>query len=198
MAPEAHLRSARDSRRIGPGRLVTSLALAVAVMVESAHTANAALFLIFDRTSGPPGTVVNVQTGGNGACASCPSRMPLYFVAAAVSDAITAPDDPRLVPLGHLNVEGRGNGTAKLVVPQVPNGRYIVMAYCRPCAPYSAGRAMLPVGPFPTPFRVLGSAANGTSAIWPWIVVGALGALFLATALGWSFRRRRAQPSASR
>jgi hypothetical protein len=174
---------------------MASLALAVTLVIATADIANAALFLIFDRASGRPRTVVHVHTGGNGACASCPPRMPLYFATAAVSDAIEAPDDPRLIPVGHLTVDGRGNGSAVFTVPDVPNGRYVVMTYCKPCAPYSAGRTMLPLGPFPTPFRVFGSSRDGASSIWPWIAIGLLGGLLAAATLVWSFRRRRARSS---
>jgi len=166
--------------------------LAAALVIATANVASAALFLVFDRASGHPGTVVHVHTAGNGACASCPPRMSLYFVAAAVSDAIKAPSDPRLVSVGHLTVDASGSGSAVFRVPDVPNGRYIIMTYCKPCAPYSAGRTMLPLGPFPTPFRVLGSSADGSPSIWPWIA-GGLGGLLTVAALVWSLRRRRAR-----
>src|SRR5438093_989348 len=124
---EEDVRVTSVSRPIHVSHLTTSVALAAPLVIATANVASAALFLVFDRASGHPGTVVHVHTAGNGACASCPPRMSLYFVAAAVSDAIKAPSDPRLVLVGHLTVDGRGNGSAVYMVPNVPNGRYIVM-----------------------------------------------------------------------
>jgi len=187
------LRDTGVSNLLKPGSLIVCLTLAAALLIATAEVASAALALIFDRTTGPPGTVVHVHTGGNGACATCPPGMSLYFAATAVSDAIRAPDDPRLVPVGHLTVDGRGNASAVLIVPEVPNGRYVVMTYCKPCAPYSAGRVMLPLGPFPTPFTVVGRSVGRPLPIWPWIAGGLLGGVLAAAAFAWSFRRRRAR-----
>lgn len=181
-----------------PGSLIVCLSLAAAPLIATADVASASLFLIFDRTSGPPGTVVHVHTGGNGACSVCPRRMPLYLGEAAISDGITAPDDPRLIHVGRLIVDDQGDGSGLLTVPEVPNGRYIVMTYCKACAPNSAGRVILPLGPFPTPFRVVGSSAGRAAPVWPWIVGGLLSGVLAAAALAWSFRRRRARSAVGR
>jgi hypothetical protein len=128
-------------------------ALAVALVIGAATAAEASLFLEFDRTSGRPGTIVHVHTAGDGACVVCPHRLRLYFAEASIADEITSPDDPRLVRVGRLRVDTLGNARGKLTVPLVSRGRYVVMTYCKPCAPGSGGRAMLPLGPDP-PFRV--------------------------------------------
>jgi len=83
-----------------PRPLIACLALATALLLATADVAIASLFLIFDRTSGTPGTVVHVHTGGNGACVVCPHRMPLYFAQAAISDGIGSPGDSRLTQVG--------------------------------------------------------------------------------------------------
>ena len=186
------MRDTRLRNLLRPGPLIVCLALAAALVIATSDVAGASLFLIFDRTSGPPGTVVHVRTGGKGACVVCPHRMPLYFAEAATSDGIRAPDDSRLFPVGRLIVDERGDGSGALTVPEVPNGRYVVMTYCKPCAPNSAGRVILPLGPFP-PFRVVGSSAGRSGPVWPWIVGGLLGAVVAAAALACSFRRRRAR-----
>jgi hypothetical protein len=118
--------------------------------------------------------------------------MPLYFAEAAISDVIRAPDDPRLVQVGLLIVDDRGDGSGLLTVPEVPNGHYVVMTYCKPCAPNSAGRVILPLGPFP-PFTVVGNSADRSAPVWPWIVGGLLGWVLAAAALVWWFRRRHAR-----
>jgi hypothetical protein len=143
----------RDQRGIGLGRFILALAIAAALVLGIADVAQASLFLEFDRTHGRPGTVVHVRTAGDGACTVCPHRLRLYFVQARFVDDITSPDDLRLVLVGRLKVDGDGNGTGRLTVPMVVRGRYEVMTYCKPCAPGSGGRTMLPLGPDP-PFRV--------------------------------------------
>ncbi|HET7868818.1 MAG TPA: hypothetical protein VFM85_00660 [Actinomycetota bacterium] len=165
------------------------LTLATALVAVSANVAQASLFLIFDRTSGRPETVVHVRTAGDGACAACPHRMSLYFAAAAAADSIRSPDDPGLIQVGTLTVDDRANGSGLLTVPEVRNGPYVVMTYCEPCASHSAGRVILPVGPFP-PFRVFGSAVALSTPIWSWVVAGLLGGAF-AAAFTWLIARSR-------
>jgi hypothetical protein len=139
---------------------------AVAVWLLHADSALAALFLIFDRTSGSPGAVVRVQTGGNGGCTHCPSPMQAYWLAASVSSEVTDPRDSRLIAAGQLEVDAAGNAKGTITVPNVPNGPYVVMVYCPPCAPHSAGRSLLPVGPDP-PFVVSGPAIVASSIAAP-------------------------------
>ena len=142
--------------RVGPrspARLLVPFALVTVFVMATATAAEASLFLEFDRTHGRPGTVVHVHTAGEGACTVCPHRLRLWFAEASIADEITSPDDPRLVRVGRLRVDTQGNARGRLTVPLVPNGRYTVMTYCKPCAPGSGGRSMLPLGPDP-PFRV--------------------------------------------
>ena len=163
-------------------RIRIVLAFSAAMVIATAGNAGASLFLIFDRASGPPGTVVHVTTGGKGACILCPRRMPLFFAHASIADAITDRDDSRLVPVGELIVDDDGNGSGVLTVPQVPAGRYFAMTFCEPCAPDSAGRSVLPLGPFPA-FEVVGSSVERLPApIRPWIGGGLLGILVVTLA----------------
>jgi hypothetical protein len=161
--------------------LLLCLALAAALLAVTADVAHSSLFLVFDRTSGGPGTVVHVRTAGRGACAVCPRRMPLYFAETGVADRIKSPDDPRLVQVGVLNVDDHANGSGLFTVPDVREGRYVVMTYCEPCAPTSGGRVILPLGPSP-PFRVFDGAAAQSTRVWPWVLAGLLAVSF-ATAV---------------
>ena len=108
------------------GRLLPCLVITTALLAVWTDIAHASLFLVFDHTSGRPGTLVHVHTAGEGACLVCPSRMPLYFAGATVSDEITAPDDPRLVEVGALIVDEHGNGSGTITVPGVSSGAYIL------------------------------------------------------------------------
>ena len=177
-----------------PSRLIFCLILAGVFVLTWFGIASASLFLIFDRTAGAPGTVVHVRTGGSGACIVCPHRMPLYFAQAATSAEIKSRADPRLVSVGSLVVNDQGDGSGALTVPDVPNGRYAVMTYCKPCASESAGRAILPVGPFP-PFRVVGSSVAPPTAVWRWVIGALLGVVFATTAGIWLLRRRSSSSS---
>jgi len=118
--------------------------------------------------------------------------MPLYFAEATVADEISSPEDARLVEVGRLILDELANGIGTFTVPDVRSGGYVLMTYCTPCAPSSGGRAMLPVGPFPPspPFRVLGGSVGKPTAIWVWVLTGALGALMATAALATARRRR--------
>ena len=195
---KASLRNVRASRMLSAGPLLVCLALATALLAVSVDVAQASLFLVFDRTSGWPGTVVYVRTAGNGACPSCPHRMVLYFAGAEVADSIKSPGDPGLVRVGTLTVDDHANGSGLFTVPEVRNGRYVVMTYCEPCASNSGGRVILPLGPFPA-FRVFGSTIAQSTPIWRWVVAGLLGVGFVAAAFTWllarSRRRNQVRPS---
>ena len=172
------------------GRLLPCLVITTALLAVWTDIAHASLFLVFDHTSGRPGTLVHVHTAGEGACLVCPSRMPLYFAGATVSDEITAPDDPRLVEVGALIVDEHGNGSGTITVPGVSSGAYILMTYCEPCAPTSSGRVMLPLGPFPpsAAFGVLdGSVRTPT---WLRALAGVLAAVFAVAAFVTARARR--------
>ena len=177
--------------------LVTTAALAIACLTATAHGADASLFLVFDRTSGAPGTVVHVRTGGTAGCTECPDLLPLYFAEVTATDRIVSFEDPALTRAGALTVDTKGNGQGTITVPDVPNGRYDVLAYCRPCAATSGGRSILPVGPFPGSFRVVGSAASSPTSVSLWTLVGLATALLAGIAFGFQrlMARRRTTES---
>jgi hypothetical protein len=138
-------------------RLISATGAVLAALVLSAGPAQGALFLTFDPTSGPPGTIVKTRTGGTGALAGiAPARLPLYFVgssvAAAVPRSVPSADflsgDDRLVAVGEVVSDAQGAGALDFPVPDLPPGRYEVRAYCPPCAPLSVGDNFLPVGEF--------------------------------------------------
>ena len=184
--------SLRNQHLIGlikSGPIIVCLALA-AFLAMTADVAHASLFLVFDRTSGGPGTVVHVRTAGRGACAVCPHRLPLYFVETGIVDRIQSPDDPRLVQVGVLTVDDHANANGLFTVPEVREGRYVVMTYCDPCAPTSGGRVILPLGPSP-PFWVFGSAAVQPTRVWPWVLAGLLAVSFAAAVFTWLVTRSR-------
>jgi hypothetical protein len=131
------------------------VALTALLLVSGA--AQAALFVTFDPTSGPPGAIVKARTGGEGALANVAlPRMPLYFVGASVAAdvprSVAGPDslsgDDRLVAVGEIVSDAKGNGALDFPVPDLPPGHYEVRAYCPPCARYSLGDNLLPVGEF--------------------------------------------------
>jgi hypothetical protein len=169
-----------------------------ALWASATGTSSASLFLVFDRTSGAPGAVVNVRTGGSAGCTECPPRIELYFVEATAADRTTSPDDPGLERAGELFVGSDGNGHGRLTIPDVPNGDYTVIAHCDECAPTSGGRAMLPVGPFDAPFSVIGSSIGASHPVWTWFVALAVvsGILTLVLLL-WPRRHHPHPPESS-
>lgn len=188
--------------------LVTSF-LAVAA-VSWTEGASASLFFTFSRTSGAPGVAVTVRT--NGAITVLPARYPplrvflgreedLEWITFMRQDEgeITSPDDGRLILLGHLTVDAEGNGELRFTVPDVPPGHYRTVIHCVPCAPYSAGRELLPTGPFGPPFVVL--PGNQRSERFPTesLLVGLASAATIAFVgvLFWASKRRRPKRPAS-
>jgi hypothetical protein len=183
-----------------------ALALAVASSLAGivAVAANAALSLTFSTTRAAPGAIVYVQTGGSGALAGIPTGGPPLRVFLIPADevspnspdiGVTWPGDSRLIGLGDLTVDGRGNGTLLFIVPDVPGGEYTTVTHCAACAPFSGGRELLATGPFPGPFVVLDSGASDDGRpLWA-VTVGVAGALlFLLVVLfgtrTWLLRRR--------
>jgi hypothetical protein len=65
-----------------------------------------------------------------------------------MEEEITSPDDSRLILLGRLSVDADGSGRLRFTVPDVAPGLYQTVTHCVPCAPYSAGRELLPTGAF--------------------------------------------------
>ena len=174
-------------RRLG---ILLSVAAVAALAPGSAQ---AALFLVFSTTNAAPGDLVNARTGGEGALRlvrSDSTALRVFLAPAEEVDTITAPDDTRLVPLGRLRVDENGNGHLRFIVPNVPAGDYLTLTHCVRCAPYSAGRELLPTGPFPGHFIVLGGEGSGGFPVIP-VAVGAGAAGFLVVGVGWALRRRR-------
>ena len=173
-------------------RLAALLAVA-AVAALWAGSARASLFLVFSTTEALPGTMVAVRTGGEGALSTLADAPPLrvFLAPADAADEITSVDDGRLVLLGRLRVDAGGNGRLRFVVPDVPAGEYATLTHCVPCAASSAGRELLPTGPFRGPFIVLGSETGSRFPLLA-VALGAGGGGFvLLLGIGWVLRRRR-------
>jgi hypothetical protein len=177
-------------------RVAVALAAFVAVVATST-TAFAAFALSFERSSASSGSRILVHTIGKGSCRLCPSSVPLFFVPAESVDTVQSRDDPLLTPIGTLRVNSDGDGAGTIVVPPLTPGGYMVMAHCEPCAATSAGRELLPVGPFPNPFELTSGRASlkspteeaAESPIVP--IVLAAGFAALAGSLLWVRRRHR-------
>lgn len=128
--------------------LIGALATAALMNLLAAWPASAALFVILEPTSGPPGTEVRGRTGGEGAFSTPVDPLPTFLVAEKVADSVTSPDDRGLIEIGRLVVDAAGNGQISFRVPQIEPGDYVVMVFCPSCAPFSAGRTMAAVADF--------------------------------------------------
>jgi|ERR671924_265787 hypothetical protein len=135
-------------------RRVVVIAAAALATAGVAGAASAALSLTFDRAAAAPGETVVARTAGKGAFAralrATVRRSPprVFLVDPAEAEQVRSPADARLVELGRLRIDRRGNGRLEFVVPDVSRGEYTTLIYCRPCARYSDGRALLPAGQF--------------------------------------------------
>jgi len=166
--------------------------LAAAAVTDGAR---AALYLVFSGTQGPPGAVVIAQTGGEGGISNVTETSPpvrVFLAPADQASQITSPTDGRLILLGRLRVNEAGNGQLRFTVPDVSPGEYTTLTHCVPCAATSAGRELLPTGPFPGHFVVLDAAGEDGFPMLPVILgVGAAVVLFGVTGR-WALLRRRA------
>jgi hypothetical protein len=117
-----------------------TLVLVVLFVALLAPPARGALFMEFDPPRGRPGTIVTGRTAGEGALTGGTGRRFLVYL-----DSLETKD---WIPIGHVAVDKRGNGTLEFEVPDVPGGKYTVLMSCPPCAPYSAGRTEVPIGDF--------------------------------------------------
>lgn len=85
-------------------------------------------------------------------------------------------------PLGELTVDAAGNGELRFTVPDMPAGDYTTLTHCVPCAPFSAGRELLPTGP-DQPFVVLeGNTGSSGLPLLP-VALGTAGGLGILAAL---------------
>jgi hypothetical protein len=174
------------------GRTLLSLAVVVLGAAVLAGRASGALFLTFSTTRAGPGTVVTARTGGKGALANIPKgSTPLRVFLAPAREAarISSPDDGRLIALGRLLVDPKGDGSVRFTVPDVPPGRYTTITHCIPCAAFSGGGEMAPTGPFPGSFIVTQRSDDGFPLL-P-VLLGAAAALVGAGVVGWRGRKRR-------
>lgn len=184
-------RSALDLTHTSPGSLdlprrsidrrsLLTAGIAVAlVALFTAGTAIAALFINLDPDRGPSGTLVAGRTMGDGAFEAAIDPLPAFLVSDVTAGTVTTADDPSLVEVGKLVVDVAGNGRISFVVPTLDPGEYVLMIYCPPCAPTSAGRTMLPVADFTvTPSPPTTDTAPSTPRP-TLVVVGVVGALLV-------------------
>lgn len=135
-------------------RIVPLAALAILALALAAGGANAALWLLFSRTTAEPGDTVVVRTGGRGALLVAKRRgdlrrwpLRVFAVSKADAESVRSPRDARLSPLGRLSVDRNGDGRLRFVVPNLPAGDYTTLVHCVSCARYSNGRTLVPGGP---------------------------------------------------
>jgi hypothetical protein len=177
-------------------RVITVAAALSVILVATSPPSSASLAVSFDTESGSPGSEIRMRTIGEGACQLCPPTLPLFFVAATSVDTVRSPSDPLLTPVGQLHIDSQGNGSASIVLPRLTPGQYMVMAYCEPCAATSAGRRMLPIGPFPEPFNLTGDAkpSSPSASVGTPATVAILVGIGAVVAIGWlllTAKRRR-------
>lgn len=175
------------TRLLGIAALVVTLGLAQGV-------AHAALWLELTPSTAPRGAIVHAKTLGKRALATKRAlSLPTFLVDSEVK-RIQDPDDARLVRIGDLRVNESGDGSLTFRVPDLPPGAYTVMVHCQVCAPFSAGREILPAGEFviePGPPVASPPQPRGDSGTYWWIVPVLVLALALALlALSVSARRR--------
>jgi hypothetical protein len=151
---------ADDSHNAPVRRLVVIALLGALLAALAAGSTDAALWLLFSKTSAQPGDLVFVRTGGNGALLAASKRgetkrwpLRVFMVSTADADSIRSTRDGRLMPLGRLTVDRRGNGRLRFATPNLPPGEYTTLIECRSCARYSNGRTLVTGGPS-RPFRL--------------------------------------------
>jgi len=135
-----------------------------ALAVAAAHSAEAALFLIFNRNAVPIGSAVSAHTPiatdrvlrklrRSGALRRHPLRV--FLAARADAASVRSVRDSRLTPLGPLHVDRRGRGRFTFSMPNVAPGDYTTFLQCVPCRPGAPARALVPSGPFPSSLQVV-------------------------------------------
>jgi hypothetical protein len=127
----------------------------------------ASLFLVLNVNEAHAGSVVSGVTKGKGAVTvAAASNLRLFFIPESMDSASVDRGDGGLVPAGQLSVGRSGSGTARILVPDVPVGRYTVLVLCPKCAADSGGRELLPVANFmvtPSPYA--------TGKRLPWLIM---------------------------
>lgn len=134
--------------------LIATMAVCAAALL--AGGASAAIWLVFSRVSAEPGESVTVRTPGRGALTRArEGPAPRVFMAPKADEGtIRSVRDRRLVPLGRLVVDRKGNGRLRFAVPNLAPGAYTTFIHCPRCKRGAGGRALLPAGPRPGPFRI--------------------------------------------
>ena len=148
----------------------------------------ASLWLTYDPPSGSPGTTVSVRTGGTGAfgLSNVGDAFPLYLVLVDSTD--------QLLRIGTVTVNANHDGIGTFPVPDVVPGEYGSALRCEPCAEFSAGQTLLPMGVFTVLSGVPSTATRDTvppQSTPTWAVV--LAAWLVATAIFLVFWPRREQ-----
>jgi hypothetical protein len=141
-------------------RFAIAAGVTVLAAVLLAAPAQAALFLVFSKSSAAPGDVVRVRTGGEGALLEPVRRGELrrgprvFLAPKAAARSIRSTRDSRLKLIGRLIVDRKGNGRLTFTVPSLRPGEYTTFVHCVPCGRYSNGRTLLATGPFSGTFRI--------------------------------------------
>ncbi len=163
--------------------------------------ASASLWLELEPRKAPPLAAVNGRTIGSGALLAARNSQLDVYLAPVKAGQIGDPLSEDLTPIGQMVVDYNGDGTIVFHVPQLPTGKYEVIVWCPPCAKYSAGRKLLPVGIFrvteaatvPSSEPALASQASTSRTLWLLALsVGALGGFLVVLVVS----RRRATTSA--
>lgn len=172
-----------------------ALAAMAAVLCVVGKSAHAALVLELDPDGGPPGTVVEGRTIGEGALQLVGSRpVPLMLVPSdRWKEGETLED---AVPIGMLRVDSRNNGHVTFRVPDLPIGEYSVITRCDACAAYSGFRTTFPIGTFHVRTRVGQALAVASrpflNPLWLLVAVALMGGILLAALVALRHRRERA------
>lgn len=125
----------------------------IALLAPSGSAASG--FLLFSETRAVPGQHVIARTAGNASfgVGTRRSAYPVYFVPTGAVGGVASPTDTRLVRIGTLRVDKDGNAALAFEVPDISPGEYVTLVHCEPCQRY-AGSALVPFGPFNTPFLI--------------------------------------------
>jgi hypothetical protein len=168
-----------------------ALPLSVLLVTLLAAPAQAALFLVFQTDGyqpagyeiaqtggiGSPGDVVRAHTGGSGALGEI-QVVPVFLAADDVPSRVSSSDDLKslegVIPIGDLRSDARGTGHLKFETPNMAAGDYMLVGYCTPCEPFSAGSNVIPLAPF----RVT-AGTSSPSAPAGVAVAGVIGVLVL-------------------
>ena len=135
--------------RATPGTRTTPallVGLGITLTLLFPQQALAALSVTFDPPAASPGTEVTVTTIGDGAAVGAKGSQLRLYIAPSTGADDTPIDVASLIPVGILTVDEAGNGRGELRVPQTAPGVHDVYLQCEPCAQFSAGRTLLPVG----------------------------------------------------